>query len=47
MALSEFLSIVGIRFPPEIPAKALRRRSTFIADYGKRKMIRTMIGAVY
>ncbi|KAF1799985.1 Spc7 kinetochore protein-domain-containing protein [Mucor lusitanicus] len=34
MSLSDFLSIAGIRFSPEIPAKALRRRSTYIADYG-------------
>ncbi|KAK4511588.1 uncharacterized protein ATC70_012804 [Mucor velutinosus] len=34
MSLSDFLSIVGVRFPPEIPVKALRRRSTYTADYG-------------
>ncbi|GAN01406.1 hypothetical protein MAM1_0007d00839 [Mucor ambiguus] len=34
MSLSDFLLIAGIWFSPEIPAKALRRRSTYIADYG-------------
>ncbi|CAO0790171.1 unnamed protein product [Mucor circinelloides] len=34
MALSDFLSIVGIMFPAEAPAKALRRRSTYNVDYG-------------
>ena len=35
MPLLDFLSIAGISFPPEIPAKDLRRRSTYNVDYGK------------
>ncbi|CEP12832.1 hypothetical protein [Parasitella parasitica] len=34
MPLSDFLSFVGISFLPEIPAKELRRRSTYNLDYG-------------
>ncbi|KAI8646386.1 Spc7 kinetochore protein-domain-containing protein [Parasitella parasitica] len=34
MPLSDFLSFVGISFLPEIPAKELRRRSTYNIDYG-------------
>ncbi|KAL9537462.1 hypothetical protein MBANPS3_011754 [Mucor bainieri] len=34
MSLSDFLSIAGIRFSLDFPTKALRRRSTYIEDYG-------------